>query len=80
MRVNASQQSFELIFPGKGPFDPHPQRMDSGVEEPLAPTLGALAIARILWDVGNQAHIENALPIVRRAGFGAAVLTLPFLI
>ena len=40
--------------------------MASGVEEPLAPTLGALAVAGILWDVGDQAGIENALPIVRR--------------
>ena|SRR2546422_9695167 len=40
--------------------------MDSGVEEPLAPALGALAVAGILGDVGDQAGIENALPIVRR--------------
>jgi hypothetical protein len=40
--------------------------MDSGVEEPLAPTLGALAVAGILWDVGDQARIKNALAIVRR--------------
>src|SRR5215510_7767905 len=40
--------------------------MDSGVEESLAPALGALAVAGIRWDVGDQARIENALPIVRR--------------
>ena len=40
--------------------------MDSGVEESLAPAFGALAGAGILWDVGDQARIENALPIVRR--------------
>ena len=40
--------------------------MDRDVEAPLAPALGALAVARILGDVGNQARIENALPIVCR--------------
>jgi hypothetical protein len=39
--------------------------MDGGVEQPLAPTLGPLAVAGILWDVGDQAGIDNALPIVR---------------
>jgi len=62
----SDQQSFELIFPGKGPFDPHPQRMNRGIEEPLAPALGVLAIAGILGDVGDQARIENALPVMRR--------------
>ena len=36
------------------------------MEQPLAPTLGALAVARILWDVGNHTGMENALTIVRR--------------
>jgi hypothetical protein len=40
--------------------------MDHGIEQPLAPTLGALAVARILWDVGHHTGIKNALPIVRR--------------
>ena len=40
--------------------------MDRCVEQPLAPSLGRLAIARILFDVGDQARIEDALPIVRR--------------
>jgi len=38
--------------------------MDGGVEQPLASTLGRLAVARILFDVGNQASIENAFAIV----------------
>ena len=38
----AEQQPLELIFPRKGPLDTHPQGMDGGVEQPLAPTLGAL--------------------------------------
>ena len=37
--------------------------MDRGVEEPLAATLGALTVAGILRDVGDQARIENALTI-----------------
>jgi hypothetical protein len=40
--------------------------MEGRVEQPLAPALGALAVARILGDVGDQARIEDALPIVRR--------------
>ena len=40
--------------------------MDRGVEEPLAPTLGALAVTGILFDVGDQTGIENALPIMCR--------------
>ncbi len=40
--------------------------MDHGIEQPLAPTLGALAVTGILFDVGDQAGIENALPIMRR--------------
>jgi hypothetical protein len=62
----SEQQSFELIFPRKGPLDTHPQRMDGGVEQPLPPALGALAVAGILWNIGDQARIEDALPIVCR--------------
>src|SRR3989442_15399815 len=40
--------------------------MNRGVEEPLAPALGTLTVARILGDVGDQTRIEDALPIVRR--------------
>src|SRR4029450_10243080 len=62
----SEQQSFERIFPRKGPLDTHPQRMDGGVEQPLPPALGALAVAGILWNIGDQARIEDALPIVCR--------------
>ena len=44
----AEQQPLELVFPGKGPFDPHPQRMDGGVEEAFASAFGRLAVARRL--------------------------------
>ncbi len=67
----SEQQSFELIFPRKGPLDPHPQRMDGGVEQPLPPALGALAVAGILWEIGDEARIENALPIA--CGIKAAI-------
>ena len=67
----AEQQPLELIFPREGPFDPHPQRMDSGVEQPLAPALGALAVAGILLDIGDQAGIENTLAIC--SGIKAAI-------
>ena len=40
--------------------------MNRGIEEPLAPALGVLAIAGILGDVGDQARIEDALPVMRR--------------
>ncbi len=45
--------------------------MDRGVEQPLAPTLGALAVPRILLDVGDHTGIENALAIV--GGIKAAI-------
>src|SRR5262245_56066231 len=45
--------------------------MDGSVEEPLAPALGALAVARILFDVGDQASIEDALPVA--CGVKAAI-------
>lgn len=65
------QQPLELIFPRKGPLDTHSQGMDDGVEQPLAPALGALAVAGVLFNVGDHACIEDALPI--RSGVKAAV-------
>src|SRR5262245_42864909 len=38
--------------------------MDRCIEEALAPALGGLAITRILFDVRDQAGIEDALPVV----------------
>jgi hypothetical protein len=40
--------------------------MDGGIEEPFTPSLGALAVAGILFDIGDHARIENTLTIVRR--------------
>src|SRR6266853_1274961 len=47
------------------PLDAHPQGMNGGVEQAFASALRGLAVAGMLFDVGNQAGIENALPIVR---------------
>ncbi len=65
------QQALQLIFPRKGALDTHPQCMDRFVEEAFASALGRLAVARILFDVGDEAHIENALPIA--CGIKAAI-------
>ena len=40
----AEQQPLELVLPRKGPLDPHPQRMDGCIEQPLAPALGVLRL------------------------------------
>ena len=67
----SEQQPFARIFPGKGALHAHPHRMEGGVEEAFASALWGLAVARILLDIGHQAGIENALPIVR--GIKAAI-------
>src|SRR5687768_6979687 len=59
------QQPLEFVLPRKGPIDTRPQGMDGGIEETLASSLGSLAVAWILCDVGNHACIENALAMVR---------------
>ena len=43
----------------------------AALNKPFTPALGALAVAGILFDIGDQAGIENALPIVR--GIKAAI-------
>src|SRR5919206_4448004 len=57
------QQSFELVLPGKGPLDTHPQRMDRCVEEAFASALRGLTVAWVLFDVGDHASVENTLAI-----------------
>src|SRR6266403_1683670 len=54
-----------LFFPRKGPLHAHPQCMDGFVEEAFASALGSLSVARILCDVGDQARLEDQLPVVR---------------
>ena len=62
----AEQESFELIFPRKGALHAHPQRMDGFIEEAFASALRGLTVAGILFDIGDEARIENARAIVRR--------------
>ena len=50
------EEPLELILPGECPIDTSPQGMDSGIEEPLAPSLGALAVAGIFCDVGDHVN------------------------
>src|SRR5437764_11653923 len=45
--------------------------MNRGMQPPLAPTLGALAVTRMLREVGDQPCIEEALPI--RPGIQATI-------
>jgi hypothetical protein len=59
------EEPLELIFPGKGPIDLRPQRMDGGIEQTLAPALHVLSMARILCDVWDHASIEDTLTVVR---------------
>jgi hypothetical protein len=47
------------------------QNLDGFVEEAFASTLRGLTVAGILFDIGDQAGIENALTIVR--GIKAAI-------
>jgi transposase-like protein len=49
--------------------------MDGFIEEAFASALGGLAIAGILFDVGDHARIEHALPIV--CGVVFQICTLP---
>jgi len=60
----AEPQPLERLFPRAGPFDPHPQRMASGVDEPLPSTLGGVAMAWGVLEVGEPARMENPLAIV----------------
>jgi len=41
----------EPIFPRQGPLDTHASRMDRFVEQPLAPTLGGVAMTMILFEL-----------------------------
>ena len=61
--LKPEEEPLDLLFPRKGPIDTCPQGMNSVVAQPLAPTLGALAVAWIVFDVGDQARIEDALAI-----------------
>jgi hypothetical protein len=57
------QQPLEFVLPRNGPLDTGSQGVDGGIKSPLTPSLGALAVAWILCDVGDHASIENARAI-----------------
>src|SRR2546430_9926689 len=63
--LKTQEEPFECILPRKGSVDARPQRMEDGIEEPFAPSLGACAVAGILLDVRDHARIEHARAIVR---------------
>ena len=67
------EQPLEFILPGECPIDASPQSMDGGIEEPLTPSLGALAVAGILCDVRDHSGIENTLAIVRGVKSGVEI-------
>jgi hypothetical protein len=57
VRARVSQQAL---------LTPPSQGMDGFVEDAFASALGRLSVARILFDVGDQARMENVLAIVSR--------------
>jgi hypothetical protein len=59
------EESLELVLPRKSPIHTSSQGMDRFIEQTLSSPLPVLSIARILFDVGDHAGIENALAIVR---------------
>ena len=67
----SESQPLAFVLPRTGPLDPHAYRMDGGVEQPLPSALGALAVAGVLFDVGDHPRIKNARAI--RSGVKAAV-------
>ena len=65
------EEPLEFVLPRQGSIDARPQGMNGGIEESFAPSLGALAVAGILLNVGDHAGIESALAIVR--GINASI-------
>ena len=65
------QQPFTRLFPGTGPCDTPPQRIDGFVEAILAPTLGVLAVAQMPGEIGEHARMKSALAL--RCGVKIAV-------
>jgi hypothetical protein len=67
------EQPLELILPRKGPINTGSQYMDGGIEQTLSSSFRVLSIARILFDVGDHAGIEDALAIVRGIKAGVEI-------
>ena len=61
----AQQEPLALVLPRHGPRDPHPSRLAPGLAQPLAPPLGALAVARRRWELGPQTGSAPALAMGR---------------
>src|SRR5918999_6558165 len=61
------------ILPGDSPIDTSPQGMDRGIEELLAPSFGALAMAGIRCEVRDHAGSEHALAVVRGITSGVEI-------
>ena len=61
--LKPQQQPLELVFPCEGPLHPVAQVTNDLVEQPLATALGTLAISWVLFDVGNQAGVEDGLAV-----------------
>ena len=53
-----NEQPLEFVDPGESTFGGKATAIDCCVEEPLTTSFGLLAIALILWNVGNHAVIE----------------------
>ncbi len=58
LAVEANEQGAELVNPGEATLIGEAQLVDLGIKQTLAPTLGLLAIAGILRDVGDQLVAE----------------------
>jgi hypothetical protein len=71
--LKPQQQPLEFVLPRKGPIDTGSQGVDGGIKEPLTPSLGALSVTGILFDVGDHSSVENALAIVRGIEAGVKI-------
>jgi hypothetical protein len=67
----SKQQSFELVFPRKGPLDTHPQHMDGCIEEAFASALGALTLRGFVIDHGVY-PMSLLLLVAKKGGLALA--------
>ena len=61
--LKAQEQALEFILPGESPFHGEASGIQRGIKKTLAPPLGLLPIARILFDIGLQPRIKDGLAI-----------------
>jgi hypothetical protein len=62
--LETEQQPLEFVLPGKRSLHAIPSCMNRSIAQPLPPSLGRFAIARVLRDVRNHPGIEDDLAIV----------------